>query len=172
MMEKERLERVFLVGFMGAGKTSVGECLAREMRYRFVDLDREIEREAGRSVPEIFRDDGEPIFRRLEAGALRLVGAQSGIVVGTGGGTLTLWENRDFIHRSGVSVWLDAPLDVMLERCRRGEHRPLLSDRPRMEALLAERVPAYQLSDLKVDAGSESPEALAARIASMLAGLR
>lgn len=172
MIERDRLQRVYLVGFMGAGKTSVGECLARELHYRFVDLDREIEREAGRTIPEIFRDDGEAIFRRLEARALRLVGSQSDIVVGTGGGTLTLWENRDFIHRTGVSVWLDAPIDVLLERCRISEHRPLLSDRPKMEALLADRFPAYQLSDLRVNAALDPPELLAARIASLLAGLR
>src|SRR6266850_4702932 len=172
MIEKERLRRVYLVGFMGAGKTSVGECLARELRYGFVDLDREIEREAGRTIPEIFREDGEGVFRRLEARALRLVGAREDLVVGTGGGTLTLWENRDFIHRTGLSVWLDAPLDVLLDRCRSSEHRPLLSDRPKMEALLADRLPAYRLADLRVDTASEPPELIAARIASMLAGLR
>jgi shikimate kinase len=172
MIERERLQRVYLVGFMGAGKTSVGECLARELRYGFADLDREIEREAGRTIPEIFREDGEGIFRRLEARALRLLGTRTDVVIGTGGGTLTLWENRDFVHRTGVSVWLDAPLDVMLERCRSSEHRPLLSDRAKMEALHSERLPSYRLSDFRVDAGSEPPEMIAARIASMMAGLR
>jgi shikimate kinase len=172
MIERERLQRVYLVGFMGAGKTSVGECLARELLYGFVDLDREIERDAGRTIAEIFREDGEGVFRRLEARALRLVGARGDLVVGTGGGTLTLWENRDFIHRTGLSVWLDAPLDVLLDRCRSSEHRPLLSDRPKMEALLADRLPAYRLADLRVDAASEPPESIAARVASMLAGLR
>jgi len=172
MIEKERLRRVYLVGFMGAGKTSVGQCLARELRYRFVDLDHEIERDTGRTIPEIFRDDGELVFRRLEARALRAVGGQPEIVVGTGGGTLTLWENRDFVHLTGVSVWLDAPLDVMLDRCRGGEHRPLLAGRPEMEALFAERVGSYRLSDLRVDASADTPEALASRIVSMLAGMR
>jgi shikimate kinase len=172
MIGRDRRLRIYLVGFMGAGKTSVGECLAPEIHYRFIDLDREIERDAGRDIPGIFREDGEAVFRRLEARALRLVGAQPDVVVGTGGGTLTLWENRDFIHRTGVSVWLDAPLDVLLERCRGSAHRPLLSDRPRMEALLAERLPSYQLADLRVDASTDPPETLAARIASMLPGLR
>ncbi|MBI3447811.1 MAG: shikimate kinase [Acidobacteria bacterium] len=171
IIDRDRRRRIYLVGFMGAGKTSVGECLARELRFRFVDLDREIEREAGRTIAELFRDDGEEVFRRLEARALRLVDAP-GVVVGTGGGTLTLWENRDFIHRTGISIWLDAPLDVMLERCRASEHRPLLSDRPRMEALLADRLPAYRAADLRVDASADLPDALAARIVSTLAGLR
>lgn len=171
-IERDRRRRVYLVGFMGAGKTSVGECLARELRCPFVDLDREIERDAGRTIAEIFRDDGEAVFRRLEARALRLVAGNADVVVGTGGGTLTLWENRDFIHRTGVSIWLDAPLDVMLERCRRSEHRPLLSDRARMEALLAERLPAYRAADVRIDASAELPETLAARIVPILAGLR
>jgi shikimate kinase len=172
MIDKERFRRIYLVGFMGAGKTSVGQCLARELRYRFFDLDHEIERDTGRTIAEIFRDDGEMVFRKLEARALRVVGAQSEIVVGTGGGTLTLWENRDFIHLTGVSVWLDAPLDVMLDRCRGGEHRPLLAGKTEMEALLAERIHSYRLADLHVDASAGSPEVLAFRIASTLAGLR
>jgi shikimate kinase len=172
MSRRERGRRVYLIGFMGAGKTSVGECLARETGRRFVDLDREIERAAGRTIPEIFRDDGEPAFRRLEARALRSAAGQVDVVVACGGGTLTVWENRDLVHRTGISVWLDAPLDVMLDRCRRGEHRPLLADRPRMEALLAERLPAYRQSDLHVDAGTDPPDVLAVRIASMIAAIR
>jgi shikimate kinase len=170
--EGGRVQRVYLVGFMGAGKTSVGECLALDLHYRFVDLDHEIERESGRTIAEIFRTDGEPVFRRLEARVLRAVAGQTELVVACGGGTLTVWDNRDFIHRTGVSVWLDAPLDVMLDRCRSGGHRPLLSDRPKMEALFAERLPAYQGADLRVNAAADTPEALSARIASMIAGMR
>lgn len=172
MSERERIQRIYIVGFMGAGKSSVGERLARDLRFRFIDLDREIERETGRTIAEIFRDDGEPAFRRVEARVLREVGSQIDAVIACGGGTLTVWENRDFVHRTGVSVWLDAPLDVMIERCRSGEHRPLLGDRPRMEALLASRVGAYQQADLRIDAASDPPEVLSARIASFLSGLR
>jgi len=172
IIDRDRQRRVYLVGFMGAGKTSVGECLARELRFRFVDLDREIEREAARTIAEIFRDDGESVFRRLEARALRAIADPAGVVVGTGGGTLTLWENRDFIHRTGVSIWLDAPLDVMIERCRLSDHRPLLADRPRMEALFADRLAAYRGADLRIDASVDAPGALAARIVSLVPGLR
>ena len=171
MVERERIRRIYVVGFMGVGKSSVGESLARLLGYRFVDLDREIEREAGRAIPEIFRDDGEAFFRRLEAKALRSAGGHDEVVVACGGGTLTLWENRDFIHRTGVSVWLDAPLEVMMQRCRDSSHRPLLADRARMEALLAERLPGYQQADLRMGAASDPPEALAARIAAMIGRL-
>jgi shikimate kinase len=167
----ERLQRIYIVGFMGVGKTSVGECLAKELRYGFVDLDREIERAAGRTIPEIFKEEGEPFFRRLEAQALRSVGGQAGIVVACGGGTLSLQENREFVRRVGISVWLDAPLDVMLRRCGTSLHRPLLADRPRMEALLAERLPVYREADIRIDASADPPELLASRIASKLARL-
>lgn len=164
----ERLRRIFIVGFMGAGKSTVGECLARELGYRFLDLDREIELDAGRPVAAIIRDDGEPHFRRLEAAALKKASTLSDAVIACGGGTLSLPENRDLIARTGFSVWLDAPLDVMLERCREGSQRPLLGERSRMEALLASRLPAYRQSDMGVDASSEHPEALARRIAARL----
>ncbi len=171
MTARERLQRIYIVGFMGAGKTSVGECLAKELGYVFVDLDREIERAAGRTIPEIFKEDGEPFFRRMEAQALRSVEGQAGVVVACGGGTLGLRENREYIRRVGVSVWLDAPLDVMLGRCGMSSHRPLLADRRRMQALLAERLPVYREADIRIDASADPPELLAWRIASMLARL-
>ncbi len=165
----ERLRRIFIVGFMGAGKSSVGECLAREIGYRFLDLDREIEQESGHSVAAIIRDDGEAVFRRLEAAALRRAASLSDVVVACGGGTLSLPENRELIARTGFSVWLDAPLDIMLDRCRGGGHRPLLGERARMEALLSSRLPAYRQADLAIDASMEHPEALARRVAARLA---
>jgi shikimate kinase len=170
-MDRSRRSRVYIVGFMGSGKSSVGGLLARELGYRFVDLDQEIERKRGLSVAEIFQVEGEQEFRRLEAGALRETAPLKDVVVATGGGTLTRWENRDFIQRTGVSVWLDAPLDIMLERARRGARRPLLSTRERMAVLLEERLSGYRAADLRVDAGDRSPDALARHIAALLASL-
>ncbi len=167
-MRKDPLDRIYVVGFMGSGKTTVGALLARELGYRFVDLDETIERERGLGVPEIFERDGEPSFRRLEAEALRHAASIRDVVVATGGGTLTRWENRELIQRSGVSVWLDAPLDEMMERCRGTSHRPLLGTRERMEALLAERMDAYRSCDLRADAGGRPPEAIARWIAGQL----
>jgi len=156
---------------MGSGKTSVGALLAREIGCRFVDLDAEIERMSGLSIADIFERDGEAEFRHLESLALRQTGALHDVVVATGGGTLTRWENRDFIQRNGVTVWLDAPFDTMLSRCKEGARRPLLGSRDTMEALLAQRIGFYRGADLRVDAGSETPEELARRIASRLADL-
>ena len=170
-MDRARRARVYLVGFMGSGKSSVGNSLAREIGYRFIDLDHEVERERGLSVAEIFQRDGEPEFRRLEAMALRQTGPLQQIVVATGGGTLTRWENRDFIQRSGVSVWLDAPLEIMIERARYGARRPLLSTPDRMAALLEERLPGYRSADLRVETGERPADAVARQIADHLASL-
>ncbi|HEY3176682.1 MAG TPA: shikimate kinase [Candidatus Polarisedimenticolia bacterium] len=170
-MEKGRRGRVYLVGFMGSGKSSVGGHLARDLGYRFVDLDQEIERRRGLTVAEIFEQDGEEEFRRLEAIALRETGPMHEVVVATGGGTLTRWENREFIQRSGVSVWLDAPLETMLERCRDGVRRPLLASRERMSALLRERIGGYRSADLHVDASGPLPEEIARRVAARLGSL-
>lgn len=170
-MDRERRWRIYLVGFMGSGKTSVGGFLARELGFRFVDLDREIERHRGLTIARIFEQEGEPEFRRLEAAALRRVGSLRQVVVATGGGTLTRWENRDFIRRTGISVWLDAPLDVMLQRCRDGTQRPLLSTPERMAALLQERVGGYRTADLRADTAGRDPEAVARLVASRIGAL-
>ena len=167
-MLKQRRGRVYLVGFMGSGKSSVGTFLAREIGYRFIDLDQEIENTSGLPVSGIFEQHGEAEFRRLESHALRLSGAQQGVVVATGGGTLTRRENREFVMRTGVSVWLDAPLPVMLERCRLGARRPLLSTPERMAALLAERIGGYRVADLRIDSSEAPPDVIARRIATQL----
>lgn len=159
---------IFLVGFMGCGKSSVGQALARELAYQFVDLDGEIERRRGLTVAEIFETDGEPAFRRLEASALRDTADMRDVVVATGGGTLTRWENRDFIQRHGVMVWLDAPLDVLLERCRSGARRPLLGSPDRMAGLLEERLPGYRAARWRVETAGRTPDAIAREIAGRL----
>ena len=163
--------RIYILGFMGAGKTSVGECLARELSWRFIDLDREIEKGAGLTIPEIFRSRGEPAFRRIEAIILREVAAVEDVVVACGGGTPAAGGNLDLILSSGFSVWLDAPLDVMMQRCGAGSHRPLLADRPKMETLLAARRPCYMKADLRVDASGADPARLASIIAAELSRL-
>jgi shikimate kinase len=156
-----RTSRIFLVGFMGSGKTTVGEQLALELGYRFVDLDREIEERRGMTIPELFEKEGESGFRSTETRVLRVVGRRRDIVVATGGGTLTRRENRDFIQESGVTVWLDAPLELMIERCSKGARRPLLSTIDRMKDLLAARVGDYRRCDLRADTSRTTPEEVA-----------
>jgi shikimate kinase len=167
-MRTDRRHRIFLVGFMGSGKTTVGERLARDLGFRFIDLDREIEARRGLSIAAIFEKDGEPEFRRLETIALRDAGAGRDVVIATGGGTLTRPENLEFVRAHGITAWLDAPLEVMLDRCRDGVRRPLLGPHERMAALLEKRLPGYRTCDLHMDTEGRSPEQVARQIAARL----
>jgi len=160
--------RIYIVGFMGSGKTSVGLCLSRELGYDFVDLDERIQSASGRSIPEIFSRDGEAVFRRLESEQLRLTLERDRIVVATGGGTLTRMENRNLMRSAGITVWLEAPLETMLERCAGSAHRPLLAGKEKMADLLKERLEGYRSCDLRVDASAGSPERIARDIVARL----
>ncbi len=168
-MKGGRCRRIYLVGFMGSGKTTVGELVARELGYRFIDLDREIERRRGMSIAEIFEREGEVEFRRLEALSLRDTEGGPDLVVATGGGTLTIPENREFVRRTGLTVWLDASLEVLLQRCREGAaRRPVLAGEEAMRALLDERTPGYRGADVRADTEGRSPEQVARWIASRM----
>lgn len=158
--------RIYLVGFMGAGKTTVGRCLARRMSCPFVDLDSEIERLSNRPLPEIFEDEGETGFRTRESAALRLLSQRDRVVVATGGGTLTRPENRDVIRSTGRSVFLRVDLEVLFERVERSPRvRPLFRDRDQARALYEERLPAYLSADLVVPVDTDDDaEGVADRI--------
>jgi shikimate kinase len=167
--------RVYLTGFMGAGKTTVGECLARQLGVAFLDLDREIERRSGFTVKEIFERGGETSFRSLERRELECTLEVEDAVIATGGGTAAAPGNLQLLRRGGVSVWLNPKLDDLFERLfeRRpdptGPARPLLRDREQAEALLQSRMPSYEAADLRVDVESaEGPEQIARRIRRLL----
>jgi shikimate kinase len=147
---------IVLVGPMGAGKSAVGRVVAERLRRPFLDVDEEIERAAAMPIAEIFARDGEAFFRAREAEVIaRLLAARPGILA-TGGGAWMARGNREAIDRSGVSVWLDAPMDVLWQRLRRArtrDARPLLATedpRATLEALVAERAPTYALARLRV----------------------
>lgn len=163
--------RVFLTGFMGSGKTTVGRLLSERLDVPFVDLDREIERRAGLTVREIFDRGGEPLFRRLEQEALATAVALPGGVIATGGGTVTVETNRELLERSGVSVWLDPPFSVIAERIGHlgKQDRPLFQTEAQALDLYRRRLPVYHRADfhLAVEPG-ESAEGVAERIASLL----
>ncbi|MDR5651280.1 shikimate kinase [Ruixingdingia sedimenti] len=145
---------VVLVGMMGAGKTAVGTMLARILGVRFTDSDDEIVKAANMSIPEIFARDGEAFFRRKEAQVLaRLLHERPG-VLSTGGGAFLAEGNRQAIAAAGVSVWLRADLDLLWQRVRHKNTRPLLrTENPRetLRGLLEARAPVYALADLAVD---------------------
>lgn len=149
-----RLKRtVVMVGMMGAGKTAVGRAVAAKLGVRFLDSDAEIEAAANLSVPEIFERDGEAFFRRRESEVIaRLLDAEPGIL-STGGGAFLAEANRKLISERGLSLWLDADLELLWNRVRHKDTRPLLrtaDPKATLAGIHAARVPLYRLADMSV----------------------
>lgn len=147
---------------MGAGKTTIGTRLARQLSWRFVDLDERIEEVAGISIPEFFERHGEPAFRQLEAEQLRAALGRAfefreSTILALGGGTYAQPGAPEFLRNSGVPViWLDTPLEVLLSRCMTMTGRPLFRDETAFRALYAQRLPSYQLADFRVDSSGDA----------------
>ena len=158
---------ICLAGFMGAGKTTVGTRLARQLGWRFVDLDERIEDAAGISIPQFFERHGELAFRQLEAEQLRAalgraVEFHESTILALGGGTYAQAGAPEFLRNSGVPViWLDASIDVLLSRCMTMTGRPLFRDEASFRALHAQRLPSYQLADYRVDSSGEATAVVA-----------
>src|SRR5215216_4205503 len=157
---------IFLLGFMGAGKTSVGRELARILGYRFFDLDEVIEQREGKSITAIFADAGEPEFRRIERAAIQACKDAKNSVIALGGGAYVSEENRSLIRSLGISIWLDCPLEICLKRADKDGSRPLLSGREEMESLLTRRRVFYQEADFIIDSGHGTPSDIAFEIIS------
>lgn len=159
---------MYLVGFMGAGKSTVARTLARRLDWRVEDIDTRIEARERRDIPTIFRQEGEPYFRSIEREELvALLGAR-GTVVATGGGTFIDPGSRALMLRDGAVIWLDAPLPTILSRVPLDGRRPLAADRPEMETLYNQRRAAYSLAHLRLDTGKASVEELVDRIVEWL----
>jgi shikimate kinase len=168
---------VFLVGFMGAGKTSVGRALGQQLNWVFEDLDDRIEQREGR-MAEIVRDSGEAAFRRAEQAALEQVleELRGGVarIVALGGGAFVQKENAALLLAGGVpTVFLDAPVEQLWQRCRKqasdaGAERPLLSSMEQFRKLYDIRRKSYAKASLKMDIGSRTVETIATRIAETL----
>jgi shikimate kinase len=163
---------LFLVGMMGAGKTTVGKALARRLGREFIDCDREIVERTGVPIATIFEIEGEAGFRRRESQVLAALAARRGTVVATGGGAVLAEENRRAMRASGTVIYLRVSLDHLHERTKRDTARPLLATGDRraiLQDLLAQRDPLYRESaDLVVDSGAQSPGSLAQRVIEML----
>jgi shikimate kinase len=155
-----KTDKIYLVGFMGAGKTTVARALARRLDWRAEDIDERIEAREQRPVAIIFAREGEPYFRDVERRVLLDLLPPRHVVVATGGGTFADPENRAAINRDGVSVWLDVPLSRLIERLPADGRRPLATDRAQFERLYEVRRTAYAQAHLRLDAARGSVEAL------------
>lgn len=139
------------MGFMGCGKSTVGRELASRLDWDFLDLDREIERRSGRSIPEIFEQEGESGFRERETSALSETRHRVRTILATGGGAFTRQENVDLIQQSGVSVWLDPEFPVLVDRLERSiRKRPLFQNDEQLRELWQSRLPWYRKASLRV----------------------
>ncbi len=156
--------RIYLVGFMGAGKTSVGLRLAELLGWKFLDLDQEIERQQGAPIRSIFREKGEAWFREIERRELERASTLTRCVIALGGGAFCNDDNRRIVESSGFSIWLDASIEIIYGRCAGDSARPLFASRPEMARFLEKRRPYYEKSRLRIEVGSMSIDAVARHI--------
>ncbi len=168
-------ENIFLVGLMGAGKTTIGRLLARKLGLRFIDSDHEIEARTGASIPWIFEIEGEDSFRRREADVIRDLTGQEGIVLATGGGAVLNPDSRAYLQARGTVIYLRANVSSILVRTAHDKNRPLLQTadpRRRLEELTAEREPLYRaIADLVIDTGRPNVQSMVHTILTQLAAL-
>ena len=168
-MNRDQLpERIFLVGFMGAGKTTVGRELASLLGYEFVDTDSAVESVEGRSIEDLFRERGEGYFREKEWEILASTALRQHVVVATGGGLYLAPMHRHFIRRHGTAVWLDVSAEEAWARCASAGGRPLFTTPEELASLLESRRPRYELAEHRVDVHGQSPADLAHEIEILL----
>ena len=164
---------IFLVGMMGAGKTTVGRLLANFLEKKFHDSDREIQKRTGVSIPLIFEIEGETGFRKRETEMLSELVKTGNIVLATGGGAVLSAENREMLKRSGTVIYLRATIDDLWRRTRHDKNRPLLQTqdpRTKLTELYAQRDPLYrETAHIIVESGKRSARHLAQLLAQQLA---
>ena len=163
-------DNVILVGFMGAGKSSVGRILARRLGRCFVETDEMITATEGRSIPEIFTEKGEAHFRRLEDEMVRLLALKGGDVIATGGGLPCAEGRLEALRSIGTVVWLAGDFPTLYERALRGGDRPMLHGKTREQAetLYEARKAFYSRADLVVETAGLNPDQVAAHVAAAL----
>ena len=165
------VDNVILVGFMGAGKSSVGRLLARRLGRCFVETDDMIAAAEGRPIPEIFADKGEAHFRQVESEVVRLLALKHGDVIATGGGLPCAAGRLEALRAIGTVVWLGGDFGTLYERALRVGDRPMLRGKTREQvaALYESRKPYYAQADLTVNTDGLTPDQVATRVAAALA---
>jgi shikimate kinase len=147
-----RADKLYLVGFMGAGKTTVARALGRRIGWRAEDVDSRIEARERRHVARIFAEQGEPYFRQVERRVLQDLLPERNVIIATGGGTFVDPDNRAVMLADGAAAWLDVPLTRIIDRVPPDGRRPLAADRAQMEQLFTRRQAAYAQAHVRIDA--------------------
>jgi shikimate kinase len=155
-----KADKLYLVGFMGAGKTTIGRLLGRRLGWRMEDVDERIESRERRSVAAIFAQHGEPYFRQQERQVIGELLPERHVIIATGGGTFAEPDNRAVMLADGAVAWLDVPLSVVLERVPADGRRPLAADRLQMEQLYLRRRLSYAEAHVRIDAARPPAEVL------------
>src|SRR6185503_17574698 len=163
-----RADKIYLVGFMGAGKTTLARALARRLDWEAVDIDELIEKREHATVSEIFARQGEAYFRSVERAVLLGQLGPRHQIVATGGGTFVDPLNRAAINGDGASIWLDVPLERLIARVPADGRRPLAADRPEFERLYASRRPSYEQAHYRIEAGRASVDAVVEQLVDWL----
>jgi len=159
-----KTDKIYLVGFMAAGKSTVGKALANRLQWAFRDLDELIEKKEQLSVADFFSEKGEAAFRKAEATMLKEIQQLRHVVVATGGGTFESLSNRTIISDDGVAVWLDIPIETALSRLSDNQTRPLASNPKRLRSLWASRRSTYSLAQVQLATEDETVEDLVTKI--------
>jgi shikimate kinase len=163
-----KTDKLYLVGFMAAGKSTLARALADRLAWRHEDIDELVEAREGRSITDIFQRSGEPYFRGVEREMLQLILPIRELVVATGGGTFAEPDNRAAINADGISVWLDVPFAEILARLGPDTPRPLAVDRARLEWLYGQRRAAYEQAHIRLDAAGASTTEMAGHLLTIL----
>ena len=151
--------KIYLVGFMGAGKSTVGRLLAEKLGYEHIDIDKYIEQSEGCCIAQIFEKKGEEYFRNLESQKLRELSEKDNLVISTGGGLGAKLENMEFMKSQGTVVWLDVHIDTVFERCKDDDSRPLLKKGHEfVRELYEKRKSVYSLANIHIDTNHKYPE--------------
>jgi len=164
-------DKIYLVGFMASGKSTIARQLANRLRWRSEDVDQLIEAHERCTIADIFARQGEAHFRQVEREVLKLLLPLRHAVVATGGGTFADAENRAAINLDGVSIWIDLPLHDLIARIPLDGRRPLAADRAQLERLYTSRVDTYRLAHLRISAARVSTPVVVDRILEALSGL-
>lgn len=163
---------IYLVGFMGTGKTAVGKELAKKKNWQFVDLDELIELKQKRTISDIFAKEGEPYFRRIESRTLKEVAREKKFVVACGGGIVINKDNIKIMKETGTVICLTAPPEIILKRTSSYTHRPLLNvkdPKKQIELLLKLRAPFYAQADKTIDTSKISVKEVVDKISEIIA---